>query len=363
LITAPPTVAEMAVVRLPRVAGDRNMDVVTTQAQPAGPTDPVAPLVAVADEPALSVAAVARRLGIAPATLRTWDRRYGVGPSGHATGRHRRYGSHDVARLELMQRALLRGASPAESARYARTATRLPHDTDPTEDAAVRGMLTGGEPSTHPRTGGPPLRLPGSGRLARGFGRPFLAMDSIAAQRLLGESIEADGVPRTWDDVVRPVLGAIAQRWTHSGASIEIEHLLYECVLAALIRATPLVTAPCNPRPVLLAGAPGEQHTLPLHALVATLAARGIGTRMLGPALPADALTCAIRKLAPAAVVLWAQLPRNADPALLTCLPRVRQRTRLFVGGPGWRVLDLDPRLALPDALTPAADEIDRTVR
>ena len=31
----------------------------------------------------LSVAAVARRLGVAPATLRTWDRRYGIGPSGH----------------------------------------------------------------------------------------------------------------------------------------------------------------------------------------------------------------------------------------------------------------------------------------
>ncbi|HYN74868.1 MAG TPA: transposase, partial [Candidatus Limnocylindria bacterium] len=26
--------------------------------------------------PALTVAAVARRLGVAPATLRTWDRRY-----------------------------------------------------------------------------------------------------------------------------------------------------------------------------------------------------------------------------------------------------------------------------------------------
>ena len=31
--------------------------------------------------PALAVAAVARRLGVAPATLRTWDRRYGLGPS------------------------------------------------------------------------------------------------------------------------------------------------------------------------------------------------------------------------------------------------------------------------------------------
>ena len=70
-------------------------------------------------EPMLPVAAVARRLGIAPATLRTWDRRYGIGPREHTSGRHRRYAPEDIARLELMQQALLRGAAPAEAANYA----------------------------------------------------------------------------------------------------------------------------------------------------------------------------------------------------------------------------------------------------
>ncbi|MGI9196332.1 MAG: MerR family transcriptional regulator, partial [Candidatus Nanopelagicales bacterium] len=48
---------------------------------------PVEPL---AEPLGLTVAAVARRLGVAPATLRTWDRRYGVGPTEHAAGSHRR---------------------------------------------------------------------------------------------------------------------------------------------------------------------------------------------------------------------------------------------------------------------------------
>jgi DNA-binding transcriptional MerR regulator len=291
-------------------------------------------------EPVLTVAAVARRLGIAPATLRTWDRRYGVGPSEHATGRHRRYDSQDVATLELMQRALVRGAAPAEAARYALSETR---STEPTE-------LVGAT-----------LRLPGAGRLAKGFGRAVLAMDSIGAQRLLGEAIEAVGVPRVWDDVVRPVLGAIGRRWSDAGP-VELEHLLYESVLAALIRATPLVAHPRNPRPVLLACVPDEQHTLPLHGLVATLACRGLGTRMLGPAVPSEALAAAIRRTAPAAVVLWAQLPRNADPALAALTPKGRQRSRLFLGGPGWRAVDLDPRLVLADGIGPAADDIENAV-
>ena len=77
------------------------------------------------DEPRLTVSGAARRLGIAPATLRTWDRRYGIGPTEHARGRHRRYSADDMARLELMQRALMQGAAPAEAARYAR-AVALP---------------------------------------------------------------------------------------------------------------------------------------------------------------------------------------------------------------------------------------------
>ena len=64
------------------------------------------------DEPRLTVSGAARRLGIAPATLRTWDRRYGIGPTEHARGRHRRYSADDMARLELMQRALMQGPHP-----------------------------------------------------------------------------------------------------------------------------------------------------------------------------------------------------------------------------------------------------------
>ena len=53
-------------------------------------------------EPPLTVAAVARRLGVAPATLRTWDRRYGLGPSDHNSGQHRRYSTSDLAKLTLI---------------------------------------------------------------------------------------------------------------------------------------------------------------------------------------------------------------------------------------------------------------------
>src|SRR5690625_329037 len=86
--------------------------------------------------PALTVSAVARRLGVAPATLRTWDRRYGLGPSEHVAGSHRRYTSSDTARLLVMRRLTLEGIAPAEAARIARST-----DVPDAAGAAVRSLV------------------------------------------------------------------------------------------------------------------------------------------------------------------------------------------------------------------------------
>ena len=72
------------------------------------------------EEELLTVAAVARRIGVAPATLRTWDRRYGLGPSSHEAGSHRRYCPADLARLTLMRRLISTGVAPCEAAEQAR---------------------------------------------------------------------------------------------------------------------------------------------------------------------------------------------------------------------------------------------------
>ena len=51
------------------------------------------------DLPAYSTGWTARRLGVAAATLRTWHRRYDVGPTGRTEGGHRRYVLRDLDRL------------------------------------------------------------------------------------------------------------------------------------------------------------------------------------------------------------------------------------------------------------------------
>lgn len=239
-----------------------------------------------------------------------------------------------------MQRALLRGASPAEAADYAlRAHGRLPTVPEPR-----------------------PVEVPGGSALAKGLGRAALAMDAAGVQRLLADVIASDGVVTCWDRVVRPVLTAVAGRWAHSGESVEVEHLLHECVLAAMITATPLLGPARNPRPVLLSCAPEERHSLPLYVLRAALARREVGTQMLGAALPAAALAAAVRRSAPAAVVLWAQLPRHGDPEVFNRVPRTRQRARMFGCGPGWAEVRLPSQVERLDGLAEAVDRLEAVV-
>jgi MerR family transcriptional regulator, light-induced transcriptional regulator len=321
----------------------------------------------------LTVAAAARRLGVAPSTLRTWDRRYGIGPTDHMPGRHRRYSVDDVARLELMQHALVRGAAPVEAARYA-LATRLPRP-DVDRPLPVAGATTHpdpfplgeplladadgpGEVAARVRVGGQVLRLSGAGRQARGLGRAALALDAMAARALLSESIAVMGIQATWDDVARPVLVAVAERWASTGAGVEIEHMLSECVVGEFGAAAAGYPTVARARPVLLAGMPGEQHMLPMVVLAATLARRGVLCRSLGADLPADALVAAVRRIAPVALVLWSQLAPSADPEVLRALPRTRPRVRVFVAGPGWAGVGLPAGAARLSSLGEATEVV-----
>src|SRR5690606_22482150 len=287
-------------------------------------------------EPTLPVSAVARRLGVAPATLRTWDRRYGVGPSGHINGRHRRYTAFDIARLEIMQRALLAGASTAEAAKYALESV--------VTDPAAAEVLP------QPRRGGQmEQETPRASRLARGLSAAVLRLDSHQAQLLVEEAVATVGPAVAWEDVVRPVAEAISDQWRASNPGPGAKPLLNGLMLAALHRATPVARRPRNRHAVLLADMPGARSDLTVPALAAELARRGIHPMTFGTGLSADAVISVARRTRPAAVVLCAHRAENADATLFRRLARGRSRGRLFACGPGWQ------DVKLPETVEPLA--------
>jgi MerR family transcriptional regulator, light-induced transcriptional regulator len=268
----------------------------------------------------LSAGEAARRIGVAVTTIRTWDRRYGLGPSHREPGRHRRYSEHDLARLELMRQLTIDGVDAAEAARIAKE----------TSDPAAQ-VPSG----TRPR---PPARTPGT---AKGLRRAALALDPADVDRLLGLAL-ADGVVRAWTTVIAPALRGLGSQHATAGRYIAAEHLLSGAVSAALARVP---RPPTRPR-VLLACAPAEQHSLPLEALAAALAESGVASRMLGARVPANALRDALARTGPAAVLIWAHSPATADGDQIAAAARTRPRPAIVAAcGPGW-----DPG-SLPDGV------------
>ncbi|MFF3936930.1 MerR family transcriptional regulator [Streptomyces phaeofaciens] len=287
----------------------------------------------------LTTGSLARRLGVAPTTLRSWDRRYGIGPAVRADGRHRRWRPSDVAVLEAMCRLTSSGVPPAEAARAAKEGAGRPAG-DALGAVRERTRAAGALP------------LGGDVRQeCRGLARAAVRLDATAVAEQLDEAVERHGLTVAWQEVVVPTLHAVGRKWASSGDRyVEVEHLLSWHVSTTLRRATRLAVpgsgagAPGpEPGPVVLACVPGEQHTLPLEALNAGLSRLGVPTRMFGAAVPAEALTTAVQRLGPVAVVLWAQARSTASPALAQHLAAARwgvsgaRRTpAVVIGGPGW---------------------------
>jgi DNA-binding transcriptional MerR regulator len=288
------------------------------------------------DQP-LTVAALARQIGVAPATLRTWDRRYGLGPSEHVEGSHRRYSRADVARLVTMRRLITTGVAPI--------------------DAALRAKAHEGEISI------PELvtEIVVAEELVAAICRAAQSLDREFVLHALRQELMKNGVIQCWQNVIVPVLIIVGADWAKTGEGIEIEHMLSEIIKTVLRESVPEEFDAINTRPVLLACVGEELHSLALHALAAALAEREISSNFLGARTPLSALCGIVNKSAPPALFLWAQLSENGDPIFFKELPEVRPAPKIILGGPGWN-LEQCSEVTVAKDLQRACEEITEAI-
>lgn len=283
------------------------------------------------DAPVYTASAVAARLGVAVETLRTWDRRYGLGPGTRGPGGRRRYGEEDLSRLLVMRRLVTSGMPTSEAARRAANGGGgvPPVGVEPKPTAPRR-----------PRSGGGRVvAIPRGSTLQHGLARAATALDVDEVERLLGQVIEEQGVARTWDGLLRPVLVAVGERWARTGEGVEVEHLLSQAAMDVLRRMADKPSpdgSPSASRPVLLASVDGDAHVIPLYVLAALLAEADVRVRLLGASTPLSALRAATQRLRPAAIFLWAQLTGPMNTEFAAGVDDVRAGADVVLGGPGW---------------------------
>jgi DNA-binding transcriptional MerR regulator len=289
----------------------------------------------------LTVAAVARRLGVAPATLRTWDRRYGLGPTEHNAGDHRRYSREDLARLTYMRRLVIAGVTPFDAAKRALSQTPQISPALIEQDRMIREDL-----------------IEVLWRATRSF-------DDLYIETVIRKELNSSGVVMTWDQVLIPLLALADDEWEQSeknkNAMIAAEHFIVDIVRRMFIEQQLKLREAVNDRPVLLASVSRERHTLPLSLTAAALAEKKIRCQSLGAETPAEVIAEVFRKVAPPAIFIWAQIPENVDDGFIEKLPVLRPAPRIVLAGPGWLGREI-PRTVMCEDLASVLEEITQSV-
>src|SRR3954468_16867166 len=140
----------------------------------------------------MSIGQVSRLLGVPVPTLRSWEIRYGIGPTGRTRGGHRRYSQAQIQALRALSAAIGRGLAPRSAA-----------------EALGRTI---GEPGDR-----------------AGFVKRLLERAAAGEQAgvldLLNESEERLGLEQTVDGVLVPALRELGSRWELGLVDVATEHL------------------------------------------------------------------------------------------------------------------------------------------
>jgi DNA-binding transcriptional MerR regulator/methylmalonyl-CoA mutase cobalamin-binding subunit len=248
--------------------------------------------------------------GVLPATLRAWERRYGVPVPRRTASAYRLYTVDDVELVRRMRKLVDGGIAPAEAARsvLASAAPVAANDSAPTG-------------------GGDGLDLAQARLLA-------------AAQRYDADAIDAEltrlsmlvDAQTLYEKVLGPVVVEIGKRWADGTLSVAQEHLLSERIETTLRAAVRTLERRDGPL-ALLGCIESESHVIGLLGASLRFATSGARVTLLGAVTPPSAVADAVASLAPRVVGLSvASKPKNAR-ALFAAYAKACGSTQWVVGG------------------------------
>ena len=258
----------------------------------------------------------AQRVGITTATLRAWERRYGVIAPDRSESGYRLYGEHDVAVLRSMKQLVDQGWAVGLAAAEAIRLDRA----QPTHDTTTEARDSGSRPS------------PG---LARSLTVAAAALDTGDLAAVLDEVFALGSFETVMTDHVFPALEKLGDAWADGRVSVAGEHLASNAVMRRLAVTYEAAAAHGHGRRVVLGLAPGTRHEIGLLAFAVAARRRGMDTDYLGADLPVDDWLGVADDSALAAVVLT--IPTTADipatAAVIAALHDHRPDLVIAVGG------------------------------
>lgn len=266
------------------------------------------------DQPLLSIGDVAAATGIAPDTIRVWERRYGKPEPVRLPSGHRRYTGDQIRWLRRIAEALARGHRPGKVVRAAEEeldAILGPLPTEKSVEEEVEGMM----------------------QMVRAF-------NSASLNSTLREAWNEMEPGPFLDERVAPLLVAVGEAWRDGDLNVRHEHFLSE-VLEDLLRSLRLgCPASRDSGLVLFATLPEEEHGLGIQMAALMCAVHRVRTHIIGIETPIEEMIAAVSETKANALALTVSLSSGGvdnDRRLAELRGLAPDNVRIVVGGQGAR--------------------------
>ena len=300
--------------------------------------------VALRDVPqGMRIGELSRRVGVAPETLRAWERRYSLISPERTDGGYRVYSSEDERRIRAMTRMREQGATAAEAARLAR------EDPQRREQAGQGAVVAGHSALSQAGAvlaGRVAPNGAGAGAIAPAPSpRPVLddacelllsaleAYDGEAAYRVLEDAAKRFDLDDVLELLVLRALSRLGEEWDEGTAGIGQEHFASN-LLRGWMMGLARGWGSGGSSLAILACPPGERHDLGLIAFGLALRAQEWRIAFVGADTPIATVSDIAAELSPRAVVLSCVEGRRLREVRGE-LERLAAERPLFLGGAG----------------------------
>lgn len=262
----------------------------------------------------LSIGDLAAATGVAPDTIRVWERRYGRPQPVRLPSGHRRYTEDHVRWLRRVTEALAGGHRAGAVVRASEKeldSMLETEDSGKTDDDAVEALLE------HVR-----------------------ACETDALAESLKKQHRALGTEKFLEERVAPLLTVVGRLWADGALEVLHEHFVSE-VLEDVLRSIRLaLPEPAGKSLVLLATLPEEAHGIGLQMAALVCAENGVRARVLGTETPVEQIVRAVREAGANAVALTVSLSSGGietDRKLADLRRRLPRDVHIAIGGRGAR--------------------------
>ncbi len=220
---------------------------------------------------------VAEMTGVPAATLRAWERRYGIPVPERSNSSYRLFSDHDVGSIRRLKDLCDKGMAPAEAAKV-----------------VARIEETGSQPVE-----GDPYS-----RACEAIVQAVVEFDPQALEQALRGAMFLGSATTVYTRVLAPVMREVGEGWHRGTISIAQEHMTTEMLGAVAHDMLRLLDPPPEARPAIVACFADEDHSLPLYGVAFVLIQAGFRPLMLGAKTPPSAIRHAIESIQPALVAL-----------------------------------------------------------